>query len=229
MSTPETHTQTLEQIQTKILDTLTVGHEQLDKEHAKVKDDVNAVITFLAHDGDYLYNKDNQTEFYKVVNNLSSALAVVDVVVADDRMKSYLAQNNIPQPETGIIQGAIDTVTRKKHEPKKTDIYEDSIIEFHKKLKKKDVVKSLIHHYTHAMEDRKILRDLDDDEYHDAMNDLASIHRTIMPDEMGYHIIQIHRQYIELLKSLERKDVLQLGISNMVDLKREKEASKFMS
>jgi hypothetical protein len=228
MSTPETHTQSLEEIQAQILDTLTVGHEQLDKEHDRVKSDVNEVIEFLAHDGDYVYSLDNQKEFYRVVNNLASALAVVDVVVADDRMKSYLAQNNVPQPEQGMIQDISDKITKKKHEPRKTDIYEDSVIEFHKKLKKKDIVKSLIHHYTHAMEDKKILRDLDDDEYHDAMNDLVAIHRTIMPDDMGYPIIQIHRQYIEMRKDAERKDVLSLGISHQRDLYREKEQQKFM-
>ena len=229
MSQPEIHTQSLEEIQAQILDTLTVGHEQLDKEHEKVKSDVNSVIEFLSHDGIYVYSNERQKDFYDVVNNLASALAVVDVVVADDRMKSYLAQNNVPQPEQGLIQDITDKVSRRKHEPRKTDIYEDSLIDFHKKLKKKDIVKSLIHHYTHAMEDKKILRDLDDDEYIDAMNDLVAIHRTIMPDDMGYPIIQIHRQYIEMQKSSERKDVLQLGISHQRDLYKEKEQQKFMS
>lgn len=228
MSTPATHKPTLEEIQGQELELLTLGHEVLDKEHEKVKSDINDVIRFLANDGAYVYDPANQKQFYDIVNNLMSALAIVDVVVEDSRMKAYLTQNQLQEPQSNIITEVANTLTRKKNEPKKTDPHEDSIIEFHRKLHKVERVERFTDHYAHALESAKILRILDDDEYNDAMNDLVAIHRTIFPSEMGLHIIRIHRLYIEMRKTKEREEVLTLGISHNKDLYRQKEQEKFM-
>lgn len=222
----------LSEIQQQILDTLTLGHETLDKEHESVKSSVTSMLKFMGNTGRFVYNPDNSSKFYDLVADLSSALATVDAVVSDEKIQMFQAQSVLPdrpiktdteESKSGLVANIMGTA---KKLIRKTDPYESAVPEINKKLNKVERLERFIEMYSHGLETAKIISNLEQNEQDEILDDLLAMHMTIFPNDMGYHIIRIHKSYVELKKNNERESVMKLGVSHQRDLFRQSEEER---
>ena len=190
------------------------------------------MLKFMGHNGRYVYASNNESKFYDLVADLSSALATVDAVVSDEKIQMFQTQSVLPdrpiktetdESKSGIVANIMGTA---KKLIRKTDPYESSVPEINKKLNKIERLERFIEMFTHGTETAKIISNLPVIEQDEILDDLLAMHMTIFPNDMGYHIIRIHKSYVELKKNNERDSVMKLGVSHQRDLFRQSEEER---
>lgn len=236
MSTPPN----LIELQQQILDTLTLGHEILDREHEDVRKSVIEMQKFMTKDSLFVYSKKSEAEFGELVAKLSTAIATVDAVVSDDKKEMFKVQalaNNVlrEQPESQLPavteekkSGISGLFNKTRQVFSKSAPYESELPEINKKLDKLVRLERFIEMYHRGIETRDTISNLDTEQQQEIMDDYIAIHRMIFPNDMGYHIIRIHKSYVEKTKALEKERVLSLGVANQRDLLRQEEEKRRM-
>ena len=225
----------MEEIQNKLIEILTVGHETLDDEHDELISDINNLQAFLARPAMEVYSLDNQSTFFEYTNRIGSAYAVVDLVVSDEKKQMFSLQNGVAladdlsapapaqleKPEgTGILGGIFN---KKKKPLAENSPYESLLPTVNKKMGKTDRIERFIEYYAHGQE----LLDVVGKES-SAIVDYLAIHRQYFSYDVAYHVVRIHKQYIEIRKAKEKSSALAVSVSNQRDLYRAEQQKQFM-
>jgi|SaaInlStandDraft_2_1057019.scaffolds.fasta_scaffold17675_2 hypothetical protein len=225
----------MEEMQLKLIEILTVGHETLDDEHDELVADITGIQAFLARPAKEVYSLEHQAVFYKFVNKIASAYSVVDLVVSDEKKQMYSLEMGQPladdlstpppaQLEKQEGSGFMGGIFSKKKKPiPENSPYSSLLPSVNKKMAKIDRIERFIEMYAHGQE---LLDVVGEDS--SAIIDYLAIHRQYFSYDVAYYVVRIHKQYVEMRKAKEKSSALAVSVSNQRDLYRAEQQKAFM-
>ncbi len=225
---------TMEEMQLKLIEILTVGHETLDDEHGELIKDINDLQAFLARPASEVYDLVNQSIFYEHTNRIASAYSVVDLVVSDEKKQMYSLEMGQPladdlstptpaqldKPDSGGILGGI--FNRKKKPIPENSPYASLLPSVNRKMMKIDRIERFIEMFAHGQE---LIDVVGKDS--SAIVDYLAIHRQYFSYDVGYYVVRVHKQYIEMRKAKEKSSALAVSVANARDLYRAEQQKQF--
>jgi len=216
-----------EQNQKRLVDIVRVGHDTLDKEHAKLQDAILAIYKFQAIPTEsqskkvYQYELENQDEYDKNEIIITSALGTFEPVVNDSKAKLFKLEMSVPsdvgydmpppkkpieEKEKKDSRSFIDKLkgTKPKRVITPDDPYQDGLDFLRETMGK-------IPRFERFQEYQSYGIDLAIDSSFKTMDNYLKFHRTRFKFEIAPTIVRVHRQYIEIIKEREKMGAIAMG------------------